>query len=626
MTKRKAHVIQATRGNDRPSNIIFYDTETTELEAPGGVKSLVLRLGYAVHARTIKEEKLVVCKAVEFHASGSFWRFVDERARSRTTTYIVAHNVVFDLVVLNGFMELLELGWELKGFYTKGMTSIFRWSKGSRRIIAIDNANLFPGALEGWGRMLDKPKVEVDFKTCSDEELMVRCRRDVEIMVDLWRLWFRFLDTHDLGAFKPTVGSTAFNAYRRRWMMSKIYCHDDELALRLERDAYRGSRCEVLFQGRSERGNFYYLDVNNMYGYVLRRYEYPAGFYGSATDASLSLLIRKLERYSVVAEVTVNVNENLFPLSQQGHTCYPLGWFRTTLTTPELYEAARRGWLVDCHALAWYRPARLFAGYVKYFSALRQQYKSEDNPGFAEICKLLINSLYGKFGQQGFEQRIIGETASDSIYSMTVLDAVTGLYARHIAVAGHLYLESKTGESYHSSPAIAAHVTAYARLHLARLAHRVTPGHLYYMDTDSLIVDEVGLSMLRELIDPDEVGALKVEQVSPWLEINAPKDYRMENRIRLKGIRPGSPEVRPGEFLTDEWSRFNGMVERGDVTDYNIKRIVKRQRRTIFSGMVTASGWVQPFRLAPPEGWSMGESWSVPCPPVSPGEYSQLEP
>jgi len=195
-------------------------------------------------------------------------------------------------------------------------------------------------------------------------------------------------------------------------------------------------------------------------------------------------------------------------------------------------------------------------------------------------------------------QKRIGSVPLDAVYTEDVYDIDRQECYRHIALAGSLYEERRSGESYHSCPAIAAHVTAYARLYLARLVSLAGPGHCLYMDTDSLIVDQAGRNALAPLVDDAELGCLKTEGVSPWVEINTPKDYSMEGRIKTKGVSARAEQLAAGVYLQDAWVRLDGMLQRGDVSHYTIRRGLKRLSRQLYSGAVDPVGWVHPWVLA----------------------------
>jgi hypothetical protein len=597
---RKPHTLTVTKAKDRPNNVIFFDTETKQVQVDNETIRQVLDVGYVIRTRTVKGEYLKIQSKVAFNDITTFWNKIDEWIRDKTKTYLVAHNVVFDLVVVNGFIELTNRGWELVSFYSKGMTSIFRWRKDSKHLIILDNTNFFPGKLGMWGELIGVPKLDIDFETATKTELLEYNIRDVVIMVELWRLWLSFLDDNDCGAFKFTIPATALNTFRHRFMKHKIFIHNNQDVLELERLSYKGGRTEVFRQGEFYNDKFYYLDVNNLYGYILKTFTMPTALYGHSTTNSIGLLSRRLAKYLVVADVTLLTSDNPFPHKVNGHTAYPVGEYRTVLTTPELALAIRKDWISQVHSFAWYRHAKIFSDYVKYFKELRDHYKTVKKDSFANIAKLFVNSLYGKFGQLGLEQVQVGETDLETIAKETIFDLENNDKYWLIYLAGIIFKETKQGESYNSFPAIASHVTGYARMYMYKILRTVPRFHVFYMDTDSVIVDSVGYNSLKDMIDDKELGKLKIELSSDYLIINAPKDYQMEGRKRTKGIRDNAIEISDGTFQQEQWCRLDGMIHRGNVTNYYVKTITKEQRRDIYSGEVSPSGWVLPFRLPLP--------------------------
>ena len=597
MSKRP-HVLDPTVSMKRPNRVIFFDTETRQDPPINNVTNHHLKVGVAQFCIRNKDGYLELNKELIFYTPSEFWTWVDETCKKKSTTYLVAHNMTFDLAVVNAFTEFPRHGWDLGSFYSKGMVSIFRWKEKERRLIGLDNSNFFAGKLDEWGKRLGYPKLTIDFDTCTDDELLIYCRRDVEIMVKLWRMWVEFLDVNRCGSFKPTVSSTAFNTWRHRFMPDTVHIHTDELATHLERGSYKGGRTECLWVGRREDGPFYYMDVNNMYGYVLANCEFPSGLWNSIPKADPYQLAYKLKRHAVIAQVRIDVDEPWFPYRLGSHTCYPVGEFWTTLTTPELKLVIDRGWLRDVGAMSWYRKAPLFAEYVNEFTDLRHSYDAEGREGFSKICKLLVNGLYGKFGQRGMKQEIIGKCDPSIMKRETILDAEHNLIFDQVYLAGTIFKESRHGEAFHSFPAIAAHVTAEARIYLFALAQKVPKDHVFYMDTDSLLVDEQGYLALADLMDPSHIGMLKVETTSPWLEINAPKDYKMQDRIKTKGIKLDAEILADGRFRQTHWTKLNGLIRDGTLEGYTTRTVEKEQKRIIYSGRVQNFGWVAPLRLA----------------------------
>ena len=613
MTRPK-HTLAPTTSTARPSRILFVDTETFELKKRSGKTEHRLKVGYAVMTRTRRGKRLEPQSDFVIRKARSFWEWVDKQCPPKSRLYIVAHNLNFDLPVLKAFSELPRLNWELTGFYNRQRTSIFRWRDGNRKILAVDNGNFFSGQLSKWGAVIGLEKGDPDFDKIDLLGLLEYCKNDVEIMRRLWVSWLDFLDEHDLGKFGNTIASTAFSAYRYRFMPERIIIHDDHLATQLERAAYHGGRVECLFQGKAEESNYHYVDVNSMYGFIMQEHKFPAFIWASQETKSLKLLDRWLDKYAVIARVQVTTNQNYFPIKIDDHLAYPLGTFWTTLTTPELILARAKGWIVAVSHAAKYHPAPLFKDYSEYFQAVREKYEKSGQDDWATIAKLFRNGLYGKFGQEGYFQEQVGTAKPNEVWRMPGYDPEKKERYNYTAFGGKVFYETRAGESYNSFPAIAAHVTAYARLYLNALRERVPQGHVYYMDTDALIVDDLGLEALTGFFEDQTAGMLRVEVSSPWLVINAPKDYTMQDRVRHKGIKPDAEQVGKNKYVQRNWKSIRGLIAAGDADTYFTEQVTKTLRREIRSGSLFAEGWVIPFVLDGSESVANGQ---IPLPPES---------
>ena len=228
---------------------------------------------------------------------------------------------------------------------------------------------------------------------------------------------------------------------------------------------------------------------------------------------------------------------------------------------------------------------------------MKEYYQGLGQLAYAGIAKMFINSLYGKFGQAGLSQSKIGVCDPGETLRMPVVDLDRNEYYTITKIGGSVIQEQKSGEGYNSLPAVSAHVTAYARLYLNQLRKLIPAKHVFYMDTDSLIVDDLGLTFLDHLMNPTEPGKLKIELSSPWLIVNAPKDYKMQNRNRSKGIRSDAEPIAPNVFSQNQWARIPGLIRDGNVDHFYTHKITKHLARLVRSGAVAPSGWVSPFHL-----------------------------
>lgn len=597
MTKRKAHLLRPLSKVTRPTRVIFLDTETQIIREDKGVQYHQLRLGYALHTKTVKDEYLRVQSDKVIWNNDDFWYWLDDMCYDKSKIYLVAHNWHFDSTVLNAFEYLPNMHFELTQWYAKATTFIMHWRRERTHLIFVDNGNIFQGKLADLGKIVGLPKLEVNLFGADNDTLLTYCKRDVEILHRLWIRWLEFLDTNDCGDFRYTVASQALETFRYRFMSQYIFIHDDNEATQLERNAYHGGRVEAKFTGYTDKSNYHYLDVNNMYGYVMSKFEYPCGYHKLVKNPSIELMQYHLESNSVIAEVELYTDDNPFPVVQDERLVYPVGHYTGYLCTPELNYALARDWVVSIRQMAIYPQRHLFKDYIETFYALRQGYKRRNNDIFEYICKLFNNSLYGKFGQLQTNQRKVGVCPPDAI---GVLDLKYPHEPRHfdlVYLGGSIFEVEKAGEGYNAFCAIAAHVTAYARMHLWSLIKKVPLFHFYYSDTDSLIVDDSGYKSLAFDIDEYTLGKLKVELSSPWLEIHAPKDYAMEGRTRIKGVSSNAKEIAPNTFEQQRWPKLASRIRSGNMANYEIHTQIKKLQRKVTWGIPLSSGWVVPFVL-----------------------------
>jgi hypothetical protein len=123
------------------------------------------------------------------------------------------------------------------------------------------------------------------------------------------------------------------------------------------------------------------------------------------------------------------------------------------------------------------------------------------------------------------------------------------------------------------------------------------PKNYLYCDTDAVIVTVEGYERLVHRIDAKRLGGLKLVGHFRNVEIYGPKDYVLDGKPTLKGIRPSAHQIDDRTYLQERWSSLKGLL-RENVVDRPVTReIVKRLTRTYTKGLVMSTGHVQPLRL-----------------------------
>ena len=219
---------------------------------------------------------------------------------------------------------------------------------------------------------------------------------------------------------------------------------------------------------------------------------------------------------------------------------------------------------------------------------------------YDHFCKILLNCLYGKFGQRAENWTKIGD-APDEPDRVEDLYVVGGGPRRKLRyLLGEVFELVSYSESFNSFPAIAAHVTAFARMHLWDLMKVAGRGNYYYCDTDSLLVDTTGLARLESYIDPDELGKLKIEYQTQGVTIYGAKDYVTDIKSVSKGIRPDAERLENGVYRQDRWASLQGLLRSNDVATYTVTKVTKTLKRQYLKGTVLDDGSVIPLILHEP--------------------------
>ena len=274
---------------------------------------------------------------------------------------------------------------------------------------------------------------------------------------------------------------------------------------------------------------------------------------------------------------------------------YPTGQFTATLSTPEIVFALDHGWVHEIGEYATYRMRRIFYWFVEHFYALKQQYERDGDPLRRRLVKLLLNSLYGKFGQAGYEDRLIGTCDPARLEVQYGMIFPSKRRVTTYMAGGSVIQQMRTGEGYNSFVAIAAHVTAHARLYLWHLIELAGRPHVFYVDTDSLIVDKIGFDNLVDLVDPDRMGALKLEDGASSMEIRAPKDYTFGEHNVTKGIPLSASLLSPNSFEVETWPSLRSHIADGLTDTFHNRNVVKTLTYSVDWGELQPDGWVTPY-------------------------------
>lgn len=566
-----SHTVKPNQKNERPQHCLFLDVESRLNAIAYNKVKFVPFLWTAIYRRYRKDGKSNQYREHYGTDPLEFWKLIEQYSYSRSKLYVVSHHLEVDFMPLGGFKALYANGWSLDNLISHGRVVTLYCHKEGKSLIIMNNGNLFDGSIEEWGKELGLPKLKMPSAKDSLENWLEYCMRDTKIVALMWDNLLAFMDKHDLGNFKLTRASLALNAYRHRFMSKPIAIHAHPEALALERSGYHGGRFEALQIGDHPETLYYQLDINSMYGYIETACQLPYELRGYKNKLTLRGLERLLTKYSVIAEIEINSPEPFFPIKEGIHVNYPTGSHLVTFCTPELIYALKKGYIKKIHRCSWYRQDFIFRDYARYFLNLKETYQKENNKPMRALAKFFPNALYGKFGQYGYKDTVIGECPLSEFKVVQSMSADTGKRSTLIYYGGKIHMTTRIDTSWYTFVAISAHITAFARMMLYNLMVKAGFQNVYHVATDSLIVNQQGYDALHDEIDPHISGKLKLEKTFKQLSIKGINDMVTDGLEKIKGIPKKAVKLSDDTYLITEWVRLTTLLQE-NITDYYYTR------------------------------------------------------
>ena len=599
---RVSHIIQDNKTSRYPSDFIFFDTETTPKVNDRGDIEQPFKLGVALYWRHRADREADTKVYFNFTTIAEFWDFVVAHTLPKRPLILIAHNLQFDFMVLGGFSFLRLKGFNLTKLITSGTTNIFNYRRDKETIVCLDNMNYFPVSIKALGKECGIPKLIMPKLGGTLAEWFTYCQRDVDVMQIAWEYWLSFLRENDLGTFGKTITSQTFNAYRHRFMPAQICVKVNARATDLERRSYRGGRVECFRLGQLPRRDYYLLDINSMYPYVMKEFEYPVELRYCKTEPSIEFVTRALQTKAVIADVTVSVDQPIFGLRYDNRLIFPIGTYRVTLCSSELRRAIAQGAVVKIWAISVYSRAKIFGDFVDYFYQQRQAFKADGKPVYSYICKKMLNHLYGKFGQRNEDWEFVRTEPELVDYVEFEIDAQTGRRYLVRCIAGQVMETKGMHEGYNSFAAISAEVTANARMMLWDLMDKAGRENVYYTDTDCLLVNKTGRDRLAGELDQLELGKMKLERKTRYVTLRNVKDYKMGRVTKIKGISKTAKKIADGEFITYQQQGVRAAMRAGNVNTMTWKRVPKRLQRQYQKAVIKYGKHVYPLIMREYDG------------------------
>ncbi len=462
--------------------------------------------------------------------------------QSNTILELWATNLEYDLVNLYGPERLKELNLTFGKSYLVGAA----WT--GHNTIFRDTVRHIPLSVRELGELVGMPKLEMVKGTTENIRY---CIRDATITRRTAK-WLNNIYSEFGITPKQTLASCALTIWREKYWKREVRLPEIEI-VRNSKEAYHGGRTEAFANG--EWCNITVLDVASMFPWAMitKSFPLPWGPFkrirsgGKITDNGVYL-----------AKIESQCEYPSLPFRTGKGTVYANGEWSAWYIGHELLYARENGAKVEIvKGYEFLEECEPFKEYVQAFFKLKNSAKGPARLGY----KLLLNALYGKFGQTG--DKVRAEPLEKFVNKRNPPDDFRIWHG--IAIYSEKGAPPPWGNNIWS-----AIITARARVRLAKEMQRVRGlgGTVLYCDTDSIIY--AGAENLEYPEKAKEAGDFELRGKYPKIYIAGKKEYGLCDfdgkwEIHVKGVPLAAREeyLFKGEASYQKPTRLREAARRG---------------------------------------------------------------
>lgn len=485
--------------------------------------------------------------------------------KEQSTLTIYFHNFSrFDGILLLKHLACHHKSYKLKPLMRNNRLYELAVYSGEKMLFRFrDSLNLLPGKLSalaknlcpGLGPKGSIPYEEVTLSNLASmkKSLLDYMKQDILLLGGVmqkaqeiyWKLYKVDIES------KITLSALALSIFRMKyydasnWPIHIPNKNEDSFIRR----AYYGGHTDT-YKPYGE--NLYYYDVHSLYPFVMKEFPMPGGvpvWHGNLDGKDLDSMFGFIEAYVVCPKT---IKKPFLPYRDKNNTLiFPTGEFVGVFYSEELKYARGLGYTVlPISGYLFERMESPFRDFVSSLFESRLEARKSGNEAMAYVYKILIHSLYGRFGIN--PKSTITEVSDEDRYKDLIrhseLIFSDMLSENNYIVAYHS--NTGTGQDYWDPPKnsavqLAAAITASARIYMYPYISRED---CYYTDTDSVVL---GQQLPKEVLSSSVLGKFKLEDTVMKGYFLAPKSYYYytidgKNVLKYKG--PAKNQVNPEWF------------------------------------------------------------------------------
>ena len=567
---------------------IFWDIETKNEIKDHNTKFKFLQACTGYTRLNPKKDKNIV--DYKFHRSElELAKYFVKMIQKHRSIIAMAHNTGFDLLHSNLLPYLEDSGFKYKIFNPRTSSFIIKMTRDNYAITFLDSMNWFPFSLDKLGDMIGDKKLEIDFDKYDQGNMDVYNKQDVTIVKRAYEKYVKWYNEISGLSSGYTRGSDAYQLWKISKKAGNVSRHANLEILRNEYNSYRGGRTECFKLGALSNEPWYKIDINSLYPYVMANNEYSTKYIGTFDNPSYDLFEAIYKDHNVLCDISFDTKIPIVPIRDNLGMYYPIGRIRGWYCGNELNDIIDLADVIKIHKVHAYNKSEIFRDIIEKLYEYKKQYSKENRDIERYNVKLMLNSIYGKFGQKMENLHKIGESKNRHYNYSQCLGDLRNDYDGIMNCGYDVYGVNKNIIGNNSCPIIASEVSGNGRAFITDFINRIGIENIAYCDTDSLILNQCGFDFMSDHIDNIQLGSWKLEGVSNKVVIRGLKDYSFGSENHTKGIPKKAKPINKDTFQYTHFTTFKeGFLHRQNFPS-DIKQIKKKIKRQYWKKILCES-------------------------------------
>jgi len=558
------HILRPVKGESVPARLLVFQIEPLVRMADASTHEHTFRLGAGV-CYWLTDGEVVDQETTVFHRREEWFRWVQDRSDRQRTTWVYSYGLVYGLTLLDFWRTAVGKTESLVSAVLSDPPSIVLTRQGRCVRRYVDVANYCRDGLRSMLRNSGLTPPSPLSHGSSTLQVHDYCLSKTLAVGDYLCQAISLVRRNRLSAWQSTAASLSFATFRHSFSSTGLFIHRDAEALKLERAGLYGGRVQQWAIG-SVKTTVSIVDCNSLYPYVMRDYPHPVKFRSHQWGGTVRELHQAVRGYWCCAAVRLRRSALDLPRRVGPNLYWDGAAGSRYLAGSELAAAVSCGSVRTVHSLSRYDFGSPFESFVDSLFGLKLSLTKEGKHGQASLTKTVLNSLHGKFAQQGRRwMQAKGKIGGPPWTTWWGRSPVDGSWVPYRNLGGRVEWCQKTGEWRHSFPALSSSIASAARTELARARDVAGVGETLYCDTDSLHVEQLAYDRLAasDILHPTRLGGWKTVTTGTDAHYWGLKHYRVGTKYCCCCLTPSAWEVADGRYRDAARMHFGRLLEDG---------------------------------------------------------------